>query len=146
MSNEQQTLIPLEERAVSVEELWQAAQDASVELEQVELQQLENERWIRDQRSRIEKMQSNMMRRVTAMKVDPEDANSKPLFTNAQQREAEVSDRLNDDPQYRELLAALYTAEGAQAIRKIHVDKLGRDYSLARLRYEALTIGKRYEH
>lgn len=146
-ASEQPKLIDLEEKpALTVEGLWLAADEANVALEAAELSYLQEEDWLKDQRWRIEKNETNMMIRVSAEKVDPADSNSKNVYTNDLQRKAAVSERLGKDPAHRELMAALIEAEKAQAIRKIHIDKLGRDYSLARLRYEAVAIGKRYEH
>jgi hypothetical protein len=145
--SDQPTLIDLEERpANTVEDLWSAAQEANAALETAELEYLTEEAWLRDQRWRLGKNEAQIMVKVNAAKVDPDDPESKPLFTNAAMRDAEVSRRKSEDPAYKELMAALLVAENAQAVRKIHIDKLGRDYSLSRLRYEALTIGKRYEH
>lgn len=142
----QQTLLELEKRDLTPEGLWQAAQDANVALEAAELEYLDSESWLRDQRYRIERNETNITIRVAAEKVNPEDADSKYVFTNETQRKAEVARRLSEDPQHREAMAALVANEKAQAIRKIHIDRLSRDYSLARLKFEAITIGKRYEH
>jgi hypothetical protein len=147
MPDEQPRLLDLEEKpAPTVEGLWDAANAANVALEEAELEYLKEEDWLRNQRWLIERNETNMMIRVSAEKVDPSDPNSKNVYTNDTQRKAEVFERLRRDPAHRELQAALNVAENAQAIRKIHIDKLGRDYSLAKLKFEALTIGKRYEH
>lgn len=147
MATDQPSLLQLEEKpAPTIEGLWNAADVANVALEAAELEYLREDDWVKTQRWRIEKNETNMMVRVSAEKVDPSDPNSKNLFTNDTQRKAEVFERLRQDPAHRELVAALNAAEGAQAIRKIHIDKLGRDYSLAKLKFEALAIGKRYEH
>ena len=143
---EQPALLDLEERKLTPEELWQAAQDASTAVEKEELAALEDAAWVRDQRYRLERLETNHTMNVFAAKVDPNDQDSKPLFTNDASRKAEVSRRLSEDPAYKEMMAALLAAEKNQAIRKILIDRLGRDYTLAKLRYEALLIGKRYEH
>lgn len=144
---DQPTLLTLEERpADTVNDLFVAAQEANTALETAEIEYLKEEAWLREQRWRMESVEKNIALLVGAAKVDPSDSDSKPMFTNKETREAEVSRRLRQDPAHKELMAALLVAENAQAVRKIHIDKLGRDYSLARLRYEALTIGKRYEH
>lgn len=143
---EQPPLLELEKRDLSPEGLWQTAQDASAAVETAELEYLDSEDWLRDQRYRIEKNETNITIRVGAEKINPGDPDSKYVFTNETQRKAEVARRLSEDPQHREAVAALVANEKAQAIRKIHIDRLGRDYSLARLKFEALTIGKRYEH
>lgn len=142
---EQQELLKLEERQLTKDELWQTMQDANLAIEAAELEILQEEKWLKDQRWRIERNKSNMLIRVSAEKIDPSDPN-RNLYTNDTQRTAAMNERLGQDPQFRELLAALDVAENNQAIRKIHLDRLGRDYTGAKLRYEALTIGKRYEH
>lgn len=146
MPDEQQTLLNLEKRELTPDALWQAAQDASLAIETAELEILREEEWLREQRWRLERNEINMLIRVSAEKVDRADPDSKNVYTNDTQRKAAVSERLGKDPQHRELLAALTLAEKNQAVRKITLDRLGRDYTMAKLRYEALTIGKRYEH
>jgi len=141
---DQPNLIDLEVRDLTPDGLWQAMQAASEALEAEQLAALDDADWLREQRYRVERLETNHTMNVFAAKVDPEDPDSKPLFTNAESRKAEVSRRLSNDPAYKELMAALLVAEKNQAVRNIHIEKLGRDFTASRLRYEALTIGKRH--
>ncbi len=142
MSN-QPALLELEQKpTASIDDLWNAADAANVALAAAEIAYLKAEEWIRGQRARLERIETNITLIVAAAKT-PDD---KAMFTNDTQRKAEVGRRLSDNPEYRTEMTALVAAEGEQAVRKIHIDKLGRDYSLAKLRFEALAIGKRYEH
>jgi len=143
MSAEQQSLLKLEERNLTPDGLWQAAQDASAAVEAEELAALEDAAWIRDQRYRIERLETNHTMNVFAAKVDPNDPDSKSLFTNEGMRKAEVSRRLSNDPAYKELMAALLVAEKNQAVRKLHIERLLRDYQLAKLMFQFFAIGKR---
>jgi len=145
MPEQQPNLLELEKRELTTDELWQAMQAASEALEAEQLAALDDAEWIREQRYRVERRETNHTMNVFAAKVDPEDPDSKPLFTNESSRKAEVSRRLSNDPAYKELMAALLVAEKNQAVRNIHIEKLGRDYSSSKLRYEALLIGKRYQ-
>ena len=140
---QQQELLHLEERPVSVEELWQAAQDASNEREREEMAALEDDRWLRDQRGRLERIEVSVTLIVAAAKINPEDPESKSMFTNDVQRKAEVAHRLRENPDYKEAMAALLTAETNQAVRRIHIERLQRDYSLSKLRYAAITLGRK---
>lgn len=143
---DQPKLLDLETKELSIDALWDAVQTASGELKAEQLAALEDVDWIRDQKYRIERLETNHTMNVYAAKADPDDADSKPLFTNEAMRKAEISRRMSIDAAYKELMAALLAVERRQAIRSIHIEKLGRDYSTSKLRYEALTIGKRYEH
>lgn len=77
--SEQPTLLELEERDLTPDGLWQAAQDASAEVEKEEIAALDDAAWLRDQRFRIERLETNHTMNVFAAKVDSEDPNSKPL-------------------------------------------------------------------
>lgn len=143
MPEEQPKLLDLEERKITPDELWQAAQDASAAVEKEELALLEDAAWIRDQRFRLERLETNHTMNVFAAKVDPNDAESKPLFTNDTSRKAEVSRRLSADPAYKEMMAALLTAEKNQSVRKIRIDRLLREYQMSKLAYQYLAIGRR---
>jgi hypothetical protein len=144
MPDEQPKLLDLEEKpAPTVEGLLRVAQEASAEIEKTELALVEEEKWLNTQRYRLEQMEANITRIVAAAKVDPDDPDSKPLFTNDVARKAEVSRRLAQDPAHKEALAALVVAETEQKIRRIHLDKLNRDYAMAKLNYAAITLGRR---
>lgn len=144
MSDEKQaTLLHLEERELTPDELWKAAKDASDAVEKEEMAILEESAWVRDQRFRIERMETNHTMNVFAAKADPRDPDSKALFTNDTSRKAEVSRRMSEDPAYKEAMAALLVAEKNQAIRKIHLDRLLRDYQLQKLMFQFFAIGRR---
>lgn len=142
---EQPPLLELEAKSGStVEDLLRIAEDASAAIEAAELEFLDAAGWIRDQRWRMERLETQTQVKVNAAKVDPDDPESKPLYTNDAMRKAEVSRRLSEDPSHKELMAALNVAEAEQQVRRIHIEKLTRDYQLARLAVEAIFVGKRY--
>lgn len=141
---DQPALLDLETKPPNtVEDLLRVAQEASAAIEKTELQILEEEAWTREQRWRLERLESQTTVKVSAAKVDPEDPESKPMFTNAAMREAEVARRLSEDPSHKELIAALMTAETEQKKRRIHIDRLNRDYAMAKLNYAAITLGRK---
>lgn len=141
MPDEQQKLLDLEEKPPNtVEDLLRVAQEASAEIEAEEVKAyLEDEQWIRDQRYRLERLETNHTMNVFAAKVDPKDADSKPLFTNEAMRKAEVGRRLSADPAYQEQMAALMVMEKNQKLRRI-------SYRQADQRLPACTFSLRCRH
>lgn len=141
---DQPTLIDLEQEPPNtVEDLLRVAQEASAAVEAEEMAALDDAAWVRDQRFRLERLETNHTMNVFAAKVDPDDPDSKSLYTNDTSRKAEVSRRLSNDPAYKEMLAALLVAEKNQAVRKIHIERLQRDYAMAKLNFAALMLGRK---
>lgn len=141
---DQPTLIELEQKPTNtVEDLMRVAQEASAAVESEEMAALDDAAWIRDQRFRLERLETNHTMNVFAAKVDPDDPDSKSLYTNDTSRKAEVSRRLSNDPAHKEMLAALLVAEKNQAVRKIHIERLQRDYAMAKLNFAALSLGRK---
>lgn len=121
------------------EALLSAAHEASEAIEREEILYIENERAIREHRNRADTLEA----RITAEVSREKDEKDKPVYSNDTLRKAEVSLRLSNDPAHRDAVRDFAQAEGEQRIRRVRIEKLSRDYSLARLSFEALTIGRR---
>jgi hypothetical protein len=132
--SDQPNLLTLEERPEdTVEGLLRLASETSTAIFEAEKESLESSAWIRDQRWRLEKLEAQITVKVSAAKVDPEDPESKYLFTNADSRKAEVSRRLSEDPAYKELMAALLVAETEQQVRRLTIERLAREFQTLKL-------------
>lgn len=131
---DQPTLLTLEERpADTVEGLLRLASETSTAIFEAEKESLESSAWIRDQRWRLEKLEAQITVKVSIARVDPDDSDSKPLFTNDTSRKAEVSRRLSEDPAYKELIAALLVAETEQQVRRLTIERLAREFQIGKL-------------
>lgn len=131
---DQPTLLTLEQRPAStVEDLLRVASETSGAIFDAEKEYLEDAAWVRDQRFRLERIETNITIIVGAAKVDPEDPDSKMLYTNDVSRKAEVSRRLSEDAAYKEAMAALLVAETNQQIKRLKIERLTRDFQIAKL-------------
>lgn len=134
MSAQQPDLLKLEERpANTVEDLLRAAQEASAAIERAELEVLAEEQTLGDLRRDLERIETNVTIRIAALKVDPEDPESKFQYTNDVQRKAAVARTLERDQDYRAAMSAMVAAETAQKARRIHIQRLERDFQVVKL-------------
>lgn len=117
--------------------LLSAAHEASEAIEREELLYIESERAIREHRNRADTLEARITAEVSREK---DDGTGKPVYSNDTLRKAEVSLRLSNDPAHRDAVKDFAQGEGEQRIRRVRIEKLTRDYSLARLSFEALTL------
>lgn len=120
--------------------LLSAAHEASEAVMAEELAYIDAERVIREHRNRADTIESAVTAQVSREK---DEESGKPVYSNDALRKAEVSLRLANDNEHRDCVRDFLQAEGEQRIRRVKIEKLARDYSLARLSFEALTIGRR---
>ncbi len=121
-------------------ELLSAAHEASEAIEREEMLYIENERVIREHRNRADTIEASVAAQVSREK---DEETGKVAYSNDTLRKAEVAMRLNGDNAHRDAVRAFAEAEGEQRIRRVRIEKLTRDYNLARLSFEALTLGRR---
>lgn len=119
-------------------ELMGAAHEASEAVEREELAFLDHERAMSALRERVSTIESRIMAEVVR-----ERDGDKMAFTNESARKAEHSLRLSNDPSHRDAVRGLAEAIQEQGVREIRIKKLLRDYALAKLSYESLTLGRR---
>lgn len=120
------------------EALLSAAHEASEAVEREEILYIENERAIREHRNRADTLEA----RITAEVSREKDEKDKPVYSNDTLRKAEVSLRLSNDPAHRDAVKDYAQGSADQSIRKIRIEKLTRDYQLAKLSFTALTLGR----
>lgn len=121
-------------------ELLGAAYSASEAIEREEIAYLDNEKVLREHRSRVDTIEA----RIAAEVGREKDENSeKPRFSNDTQRRAETALRLSADGAYRDEVRSLAEAENEQRLRRLKIERLTRSYALNKLAFEALTIGRR---
>lgn len=119
-------------------ELLGAAHEASEAIEREEMAVLDHEKLLSTLRDRVSTIESRIMAEVAREKDG-----AKFAFSNDTQRKAEYSLRLSNDASHRDAVRALGEAIHEQGVREIRIKKLLRDYALARLAFEALTLGRR---
>lgn len=119
-------------------ELLGAAHEASEAVEREEMLTLDAEKHLAALRDRVSTIESRIMAEVAREKDG-----DKPAFSNDTQRRAEHALRLSDDPSHRDAVRGLAEAIYEQGVREIRIKKLFRDYALAKLAFEALTLGRR---
>jgi hypothetical protein len=128
------------------DELLSAAHEASEAVEAEELLYLDFERVLREARSRVDVIEA---RTAAAINRERDDEAKKPgarpalKFSNDAQRKSELALRLGNDSSYRDAVRGLAEAETEQRVRRIKIEKLLRTYSLAKLSFEALCLGRR---
>lgn len=120
-------------------ELLGAAHEASEAIEREELAYIETERVIREYRNRADTIEA----RVAAEVSRERDDGGKSVYSNDTLRKAEVAMRLDRDNAHRDAVRAYMETEGEQRIRRVRIEKLTRDYQLAKLAFTALTIGRK---
>lgn len=121
-------------------ELIKASRASSQQIEAEELLYLQESRGMQQLRDQVSNIELGMMAQVAGAKDDM----GKPVFSNDALRKAEVSERLQNLGPYREANRQLGDAINAQAIREIRIKKLNRDFSIQKLAYEGLVLGRRY--
>lgn len=124
----------------ALQELLSAARDASDAVESEELVAIEVERTLREQRDHVVNIEAGIAAQVSREK---DDDTGKPVFSNDIQRKAEVAERLANHNVYRDAVRNLAETETEQRVRKVRIDKLSRDYSVAKLAFEGIAIGRR---
>lgn len=123
----------------ALQEILNGAKEASEAVETGELVAIETERTIRELRDRV----ANIEMSIAAIVSREKDDKDKPLFSNETARKAEAAERLADNAVYRDAVRDLSEVEAEQRVRKIRIEKLARDYSLAKLMVEVIGIGRR---
>lgn len=139
-SEESTSLVAFTDHQQAVQESLHAAHFASEAIETEEMAYIEAERGLARTRDQVSNLETGVLAGVSREK---DEITGKPVFTNDVQRKAETSERLRDHKAYREAVSKLAEAEHEQRLRRIKIDKFSRDYSLARLAFEALSIGRR---
>lgn len=139
MSNDQLAFDSFKIAQRSLDELMEAAYAASDAVEREENAFLDTEKILRDHRNRAEIIEA----RITAEVSREKDGNDKAVFSNDIQRKAEVSLRLSNDSSYRDALRMQLESETEQRVRRFKIEKLLRSYSLNKLAFTALTLGRR---
>lgn len=124
----------------ALQELLAAAKDASEVMESEELVAIEVERTLREQRDHVANIEAGIAAQVSREK---DEETGKPVFSNDLQRKAEVAERLAEHNVYRDAVRSLAETEGEQRVRKIRIEKLSRDYSIAKLAFEVIGMGRR---
>lgn len=124
----------------ALQELLTAAKEASEVMESEELVAIEVERTLREQRDHVANIEAGIAAQVSREK---DDATGKPVFSNDLQRKAEVAERLAVHNVYRDAVRSLAETEGEQRVRRIRIEKLSRDYSISKLAFEVIGMGRR---
>jgi hypothetical protein len=128
----------ISEHQQAVLELLTGAYSASEEIERQEVAYIQAEKGIFTHRKRAETIEA-----ATMAQVAREKDGDKLRFSNDLQRKSQLAIRLDADNSYRDEMRAVAETESEQRTRRVRIEKLTRDYTLSKLAYEGVAIGRR---
>lgn len=123
-----------------MEELLKAAQAASQKLADLEMEYIDEEKRLGEQRSYVDNIKNGISQAVANAR---DESGTKPKFTNDLARKTEIEDRLAVHSVYRDAAAKLDDMTLAHQYNRVGIDQAHRNYQLAKLSYEVIAIGRR---